>query len=78
MSLHSYHYTQAARIWGSPPDEDEPRLTLPDFGTCPCCRKPLHWDGVNEALAWCETPRCEYDNGISEEENREIWRLRNE
>lgn len=78
MTLHNHHYTQAARCWEEPPDDDAPRPTLPDYGTCPYCRKELHWDGHNEALAWCETPLCGYDNGISEEENREIWRRKYE
>ncbi len=52
--------------------------TLSDLGTCPYCRKPLAWDGVDDTLAWCETPRCQYDNGIDEEENRERWRSENE
>ena len=46
---------------------------LPDVGTCPYCRKELEWDRVDDTKAWCTTPRCRYDNGVSEETNRRLW-----
>ena len=74
MSDHVFRYAQ--RSWEEPPEMDDiPDLpeVLPNLGDCPYCRKELAWDGVDDTKAWCETPRCKYDNGISEEDNRRVW-----
>jgi len=57
-----------------PDSYDEPEApTLPDLGTCPHCRTELAWDGLDDTKAWCPTPGCKYDNGLSETENRRLW-----
>lgn len=66
------NFTSSQREWANHPEFYEPELTLIDYGTCPYCQKELAWDRVDDAIAWCETPGCKYDNGITEEENREI------
>jgi len=71
-------FQSALKDFLDPPDFDEPDVpTLPPLGTCPQCRAQLEWDGVDDTKAWCPTPGCKYDNGISEEANRELWKGRN-
>ena len=78
MSDHVFRYAQ--RAWEEPPEMDDlPDLPeiIPDLGDCPYCRKELAWDGEDDTVAWCETPGCKYDNGISEEDNRRVWEIEN-
>lgn len=67
-------FESAERAWLEPPDDEPEAPTLPDHGTCPECRKELAWDGKDDTKAWCPTPGCKYDNGLSEEENRRLWK----
>lgn len=70
-----FHFESALKEWENPPElpaSDDPEL--PELGNCPQCRQPLNWDGIDETVAWCDTPGCKYDNGISEEANRELVR----
>jgi len=73
-----YIFASAQRDWENPPELEEVKEELPDTGVCPHCRKDLAWDGVDDTIAWCATPRCKYDNGISEEANRILWSLEND
>jgi hypothetical protein len=67
-------FASAQRDWESPPEFEDPKAPiLPDEGTCPHCRNPLQWDGLDDTKAWCETQGCRYDNGLSEVENRRLW-----
>ena len=75
MSDHVFRYAQ--RAWEEPPEIEEVTPEPPLTGHCPYCRKELAWDGVDDTLAWCETPGCKYDNGISEEDNRRVWSVAN-
>lgn len=72
-----FHYQNAQRAYEEPEDDDDESEapTLPDFGICPHCRKDLAWDGLDDTKAWCLTTGCKYDNGISEESNRELWKV---
>lgn len=71
-----FYFHTAQHEWENPP-ELEAVSEVSDVGTCPYCHKDLCWDGVDETLAWCETKGCKYDNGISEEANRERWTMEN-
>lgn len=76
-------YPDAQRTYDRelPPEAEEAPRELPDPGYCPWCRKDLAWDGINDSeasLPWCNTHGCQYDNGISEEENRRLWERQEE
>lgn len=66
-------FASAQRDWENPPELLRvDAQTLPDEGTCPHCRKPLQWDGLDDTKARCDTPNCVYNADLTEEENRRI------
>lgn len=78
IPLTTYPDAQRAYDRQLPPEEQETLQELPDPGYCPWCRQELNGDENDSTLLWCNTHGCQYDNEISEEENRRLWERQEE